>query len=203
LIPRLFDPWEGRVIVDGMDLRDVQLSSLRARVALLLQDPFLLPLTVAENIAYGRPDANRDEVIAAAVAANADDFIRRLPEGYDAVLGEGGATLSGGEKQRLAIARALLKDAPVLILDEPTSALDANTEGLLLEALDRLMAGRTTFIIAHRLSTIRYADRIVVLDKGQIVETGTHEELSASNGHYHRFHSLQFSSNLAASGARE
>jgi len=191
LIPRFFDPWQGRVMIDGMDLRDVQLASLRKHVALVLQEPFLLPLTVAENIAYGRPEASRDEVVAAAVAASADGFIRRLPEGYDTVIGERGATLSGGEKQRISIARALLKDAPILILDEPTSALDAETEALLLEALDRLIAGRTTFIIAHRLSTIRNADRIVVMDDGQIIETGTHQELLAANGQYHRFHSLQ------------
>ena len=191
LIPRFFDPWEGRVTLDGKDLRDIQLSSLRSQVAILLQDPFLLPLTVAENIAYGRPSASRGEVVAAAVAANADQFIQRLPKGYDTVIGERGATLSGGEKQRLAIARALLKDAPVLILDEPTSALDAETESLLFEALDRLMQGRTTFIIAHRLSTIRRANRIVVLAEGKVVERGTHQELLKAGGPYHRLHEMQ------------
>ncbi|MHC4177690.1 MAG: ABC transporter ATP-binding protein, partial [Planctomycetota bacterium] len=191
LILRLFDPWQGRVIIDGMDVRDVKLSSLRANVALVLQEPFLLPLTVEENIAYGRPTASREDIVAAAVAANAHEFIRELPEGYDTVIGERGATLSGGQKQRLAIARALLKNAPVLILDEPTSALDAETESQLLEALERLMAGRTTFIIAHRLSTIRAADRIVVLDQGRIVEVGTQLELLATGGHYYRFYALQ------------
>jgi ATP-binding cassette subfamily B protein/subfamily B ATP-binding cassette protein MsbA len=192
LILRFFDPWQGQVTIDGMDVRDVKLSSLRANVALVLQEPFLLPLTVEENIAYGRPTASLEDIVAAAVAANAHEFIRELPEGYDTVIGERGATLSGGQKQRLAIARALLKNAPVLILDEPTSALDAETESQLLEALERLMAGRTTFIIAHRLWTIRVADRIVVLDKGLIVEMGTQEKLLASQGPYYRLHSLQF-----------
>jgi ATP-binding cassette, subfamily B, bacterial len=149
-----------------------------------LQEPFIFPLTVAENIAYGRPDATREEIVAAAVAASADDFIRRLPGGYDSIIGERGATLSGGEKQRLAIARAFLKDAPILILDEPTSALDARTEAKLLDALNRLMKGRTTLIIAHRLSTIRNADRILVIDKGEIVEEGRHAELMQGGGLY-------------------
>jgi len=191
LISRLFDPWEGQVVVDGMDVRDATLASLRSHVAVVLQDPFLLPVTVAENIAYGRLKASHDEVVAAAVAANADGFIRRLPNGYQTVIGERGATLSGGEKQRLAIARALLKDAPILILDEPTSALDASTEALLLEALDRLMRGRTTFIIAHRFSTIRNANKILVMDAGRIVETGTHAELLKANTLYKRYLKLQ------------
>ena len=172
LIPRFFDPWEGRVLFDGIDAREIQLSSLRSRIAMVLQEPFLQPLSVAENIAFGRPDATREEIVAAAVAANADEFVRRLPYGYDTVLDQRGASLSGGERQRLAIARALLKDAPVLILDEPTAALDAQTEALLLEALERLMAGRTTIIIAHRPSTIRRADRIVTLEAGRVVEAG-------------------------------
>jgi ATP-binding cassette subfamily B protein/subfamily B ATP-binding cassette protein MsbA len=191
LIPRFFDPWQGRVLFDGVDLRQVKLKNLRSQVALLLQEPFLLPLTVAENIAYGRPNASRNELVAAAATANADEFIRQLPQGYETVLGEQGATLSGGQKQRLAIARALLKQAAVLILDEPTSALDAQTEALLLEALERLMAGRTTFIIAHRLSTIRRADRIVVLEGGKIIEVGSHEQLLAAGGAYSRFYQLQ------------
>jgi ATP-binding cassette subfamily B protein len=191
LIPRFFDPWEGRVILDGRDIRDIELESLRRQIALVLQDPFLLPLTAAENIAYGRPEANRDEVVAAAVAANADGFIRELPEGYDTVLSERGASLSGGQKQRLAIARALLKDAPILIFDEPTSALDAQTEALLLEALGRLIGGRTTFIIAHRLSTIRNADRILVLHNGRVAEIGTHQELIAANNIYAQLHIRQ------------
>jgi len=193
LIPRFFDPWQGRVLFDGVDVREIQLKSLRSQVALVLQEPFLLPLTVAQNIAYGRPEASREEIVAAALAANVEEFIQRLPQGYDTVIGERGARLSGGQKQRLAIARALLKDAPVLILDEPTSALDAQTETLLMEALERLMVGRTTFIIAHRLSTIRQADRIVVLEAGKVVEMGTHQELLAIHGLYYRWHRVQSS----------
>ena len=192
LIPRFFDPWEGQVTIDGIDIREAQLRSVREQVALVLQEPFILPLTIAENIAYGRPDASRQEIIAAATAARAHDFIDRLPDGYDTVVGERGATLSGGEKQRLSIARALLKNPPILILDEPTSALDAATEALLMEALERLMAGRTTFIIAHRLSTVRHADQIVVLEHGRVVERGNHDELIGSDGLYSRYCSMQF-----------
>ena len=186
LIPRFFDPWEGSVSLDGTDLRDMEVSAVRQQVALVLQEPFLLPLSIADNIAYGRPRADRDAIAAAAVAANADRFIRRLPNGYDTLLDESGQGLSGGEQQRIAIARALIKDAPVLILDEPTSALDAETESLVLEALEHLMKGRTTFIIAHRLSTVRRADKIIVLDRGEIVECGTHEALFTAGGLYRR-----------------
>jgi ATP-binding cassette subfamily B protein/subfamily B ATP-binding cassette protein MsbA len=191
LIPRFLDPWTGSVRVDGHDVRDLQVQSLRQQVALLLQEPFLFPMTVAENIAYARPGATRGEIEAAARAARADEFITRLPAGYDTVLGERGATLSGGERQRLAIARALVKDAPILILDEPTSALDAETERLVMEALERLMRGRTVLIIAHRLSTVRRADRIVVVDDGSVREAGTHEALVGAGGVYARLQALQ------------
>jgi ATP-binding cassette subfamily B protein/subfamily B ATP-binding cassette protein MsbA len=196
LLPRFFDPDEGCVRLDGHDLRDLRLRQVRGSVSLVLQESFLFPFSIAENIAYGRPGASRVEIVAAARAANADRFISDLPDGYDTVVGERGATLSGGERQRVAIARALLKDAPVLILDEPTSALDAETEGALLQALERLMVGRTTVIIAHRLSTVRRADQILVLRDGRIVERGRHEELLALEGHYARMHGIQHGTTL-------
>jgi len=201
LVSRFFDPSRGRITFDGVDIRHVTLSSLRSQVSVVFQDAFLLPLTVAENIRYGRPGASQEEVIEAARAAQADEFIRLLPQGYDTVLGEGGVSLSGGERQRLTIARALLKDASVLILDEPTSALDAQTEASLVEAIERLMAGRTTFVIAHRLSTVRKADRIIVLDHGQVVESGTHEELLDGAGLYQRLHASQFAGASGRGGA--
>jgi ATP-binding cassette subfamily B protein/subfamily B ATP-binding cassette protein MsbA len=184
LLVRFFDPWEGAITVGGIDLRDVRHKSLRGQIGMVLQDPFIFPVTIAENIAYGRPAAALADIEAAAVAANAHTFIERLAQGYDTVVGERGATLSGGEKQRLSIARAFLKDAPVLILDEPTSALDARTEGALLKALERLMRDRISFVVAHRLSTIRAASRILVLDGGRIVEAGSHRELLAAGGLY-------------------
>jgi ATP-binding cassette subfamily B protein/subfamily B ATP-binding cassette protein MsbA len=192
LVPRFFDPWEGRVLVDGHDVRDVQLKSLRNHIAIVLQEAFLFPLTIAENIAYGAPDATMTEIESAGRAANAHEFIVKLPSGYQTVVGERGATLSGGERQRISIARALLKNAPILILDEPTSALDAATESALLGALDRLTQGRATFIIAHRLSTVRRATRIVTLQDGRIVENGTHDELLGRGGVYAGFYKMQF-----------
>jgi ATP-binding cassette, subfamily B, bacterial len=198
LIPRFFDSWKGRVLIDGRDVRQIKLKSLRNQVGIVLQEPFLFPLTIAENIAYGKPTASIEEIKEAAKLANAHQFIEKLSEGYDTIIGERGATLSGGERQRLSIARALLKNAPVLILDEPTSALDAQTEELLLEALERLMKGRTTFIIAHRLSTVRKADQILVIDNGRIVEHGSHEQLLSNKGLYYRFHRIQFQEQAAA-----
>jgi ATP-binding cassette subfamily B protein/subfamily B ATP-binding cassette protein MsbA len=191
LIPRFHDPAAGRVLFNGTDVRQLRRQSLRAHIAIVHQEPLLLPLTIAENIRYGRPEATDAEVHAAATAASADGFIRRLPQGYDTPVGERGATLSGGERQRLAIARALVKDAPLLILDEPTAALDGETEQLLMEALDRLMVGRTAIIIAHRLSTVRRADRVVVLKDGRIIEEGSHRELYRRGGTYARLCDLQ------------
>jgi len=197
LVPRFFDPWKGRVTLDGVDIRNVRLADLRSQMSIVLQDSFLMPLSVADNIAYGRPGAGREEIVAAAVAAQADAFIRQLPEGYDTVIGERGANLSGGERQRIAIARALLRDAPILILDEPTSSVDSRTEASLIEAFSRLMEGRTTLIIAHRLSTIRHAHRIAVLDHGRLVELGSHEALIQLEGLYWRFHAQQFKAPLS------
>jgi ATP-binding cassette subfamily B protein/subfamily B ATP-binding cassette protein MsbA len=191
LVPRFFDPSSGTVSIDGSDLRDVTVASVRSSVSLVLQESFLFPLSLAENIAFGRPSATAEEIEAAARAANAHAFIERLPEGYATVVGERGATLSGGERQRVAIARALLRDAPILILDEPTSALDAETEALLLEALGRLMQGRTTLIIAHRLSTIRNADTVVVLGDGRVLEHGPPDQLLAAGGAFARLHDAQ------------
>jgi ATP-binding cassette subfamily B protein/subfamily B ATP-binding cassette protein MsbA len=191
LLPRFFDPWSGQVCLDGQDLRSLTLSSLRAQVSIVLQEPFLLPLSVAENIAYGRPDATHEDIVAAAERANAHEFVHRLPHGYDTVCGERGTTLSGGQRQRLAIARALLKDAPIIILDEPTSALDMESQELILEAFAKLMEDRTTLIIAHRLSTIRNADRVVVVENGRIIEANRHLELICRGGRYHHLHSLQ------------
>jgi ATP-binding cassette subfamily B protein/subfamily B ATP-binding cassette protein MsbA len=201
LAARFFDPWEGRVTLDGRDLRDVTVASLREQVSVVLQEPFLFAASVAENVSYGRPEATREQVESACRAANADEFVCRLPEGYDTVVGERGATLSGGQRQRLSIARALLRDAPVLILDEPTSALDAETEHLIGEALRRLEQGRTTFIIAHRLSTIRAADKIIVLKDGVITEEGTHAELLARGGLYADLYQAQFGGEVRGDSA--
>lgn len=192
LIPRFFDVTSGRILVDGHDVRDVTLDSLRAQIAKVTQETILFNDTVHNNIAYGQPDISRDKVIEAARTALAHDFILRMPEGYDTVIGEKGFRLSGGERQRLAIARALLKNTPILILDEATSALDAESESLVQAALGNLMTGRTVVVIAHRLSTVRRANRIVVLEQGRITAIGTHEELLQISPTYQRLYQLQF-----------
>lgn len=193
LIPRFYEPTAGRILLDGSDTREIRLDSLRALTGVVSQDTVLFNDTVYRNIAYGAAGTkSRDAVVAAARAANAHDFIMELPQGYDTVLGERGTRLSGGQRQRLAIARALLTDPPILILDEATSALDAESERLVQEAIERLLENRTVFVIAHRLSTVAHADVILVLDRGRVVERGTHEELLGRRGVYHRLHSLQF-----------
>jgi subfamily B ATP-binding cassette protein MsbA len=186
LIPRFYDATSGRVSIDGHDVRDVTLASLREQIALVTQEPFLFDDTIRANIAYARPEADEAQIEAAARAAAAHDFITALPHGYDTTVGEAGARLSGGQRQRIAIARAFLKDAPILLLDEATSALDTESEAQVQAALSRLMAGRTTMLIAHRLSTVRGADRIYVVDKGRIVETGDHASLLKKRGLYAR-----------------
>lgn len=191
LIPRFYDVNEGAIKLDGHDVRDLKLDSLRKQISIVLQDVFLFHGTVRENILFGRPGASEEEMIRAAKIANAHEFIMDLQDGYDTLIGERGIKLSGGQKQRLSIARAVLKDAPILILDEATSAVDTETELLIQQALERLIAGRTTIIIAHRLSTIRSADQIVVLEGRQIVEQGTHAQLFSNGGLYHRLCTIQ------------
>ena len=194
LVARFYDPNEGLVLVDGRDVRDCTLHSLRSQISIVSQDTVLFDDTVKNNIAYGRPAATDAEIEAAAKAAYAHEFVQRLPNGYDALIGENGVKLSGGERQRLAIARAILRDPPILILDEATSSLDSESERIVQMAIANVMKNRTTLVIAHRLSTIQNADRIVVMDRGRIVESGSHEELLSRDGIYRRLHAIQFQS---------
>jgi subfamily B ATP-binding cassette protein MsbA len=192
MIPRFYDPTSGSIQIDGHDLRAITQDSLRAQLAIVPQDTMLFGGTIRENILYGRLDASEADMIAAAQAANAHDFIMGFPQQYETVVGERGAKLSGGQRQRIAIARAILKDPRILLLDEATSALDNESEGLVQEALNRLMQNRTTLIIAHRLSTIKVAHRIAVMEAGQIIELGTHDELIERDGLYARLYAMQF-----------
>ena len=192
LIGRFYDPQKGVVKIDGQDVRNYKMKSLRKQMSFVLQETLLFKATIWQNIAYGKPEASRSEILRAAKLANADEFITRLPEGYDTMVGEKGLTLSGGQRQRIAIARAIIRDAPILILDEPTSGLDAASEELVFEALNRLMENKTALVIAHRLATVRRADVIFVLDKGTIVERGTHDELLAAGGLYAQLYEIQF-----------
>jgi subfamily B ATP-binding cassette protein MsbA len=192
LIPRFYDVTRGAILIDGVDIREVSISSLRNQIAIVTQDPILFDDTIRNNIAYGNKNASNDDIEMAAKAAYAYDFIRRLPDNFDASLGELGGRLSGGEKQRICIARALLKDAPILILDEATSSLDSEAEKSVQKALENLMRGRTTFVIAHRLSTISYAQKIIVIVGGKIVEEGNQNELIARQGEYYKLYQMQF-----------
>ncbi|HEY9658914.1 MAG TPA: ATP-binding cassette domain-containing protein, partial [Allocoleopsis sp.] len=192
LLPRFYDPQAGQILIDGIDIRDVTLRSLRRQIGIVPQETVLFSGTIAENIAFGQKYFDLESVQEAAKIANAHQFISQFPDGYNAWVGERGVNLSGGQRQRIAIARAVLLNPRILILDEATSALDSESEALVQEALERLMQGRTVFIIAHRLATVRRADRILVLEKGQIVESGTHAELLARGDRYARFYAQQF-----------
>jgi ATP-binding cassette subfamily B protein len=198
LIPRFYDPSHGAVKIDGQDVRRFEQKSLRSQISFVLQDTVLFHGPIWQNIAYGKPDASRAQILRAAELANANEFIEKMPEGYNSMVGERGITLSGGQRQRIAIARAIIRDTPILILDEPSSGLDAASEHLVFEALDRLMEGKTCIIVAHRLATIRRADIIFVVQDGGIVESGKHEDLLKSGGLYAEFHELQFQVNEPA-----
>jgi len=191
LVPRFYDPVEGSILIDGQNVRGSLVRSLRGQISMVLQDSLLFRGTIRDNIAFGAPASSDAAIVAAAKTANAHDFIERLPEGYNTVIAEGGLTLSGGQRQRVSIARAVLRNSPILVLDEPTSGLDAIAERAVVEALGAASKGRTTLIIAHRLATLRFADRIVVMDAGQIVECGTHQQLSGVQGFYSRLFELQ------------
>jgi ABC-type multidrug transport system fused ATPase/permease subunit len=202
LIPRFYDAIAGRVLVDGTSVDAYKLAALRSQIGFVLQETVLSRGTIRENIAYGRPGASDEEVIAAAKLANADEFIARMPHGYDSVVGERGDTLSGGQRQRIGIARAVIRDSPIMILDEPTAALDTESERLVIEGLERLMKGRTVIMIAHRLSTLRDADKIIVLKDGVVAEEGTNDELIARGGVYAELHRIQYETSPAqATGA--
>lgn len=201
LIPRFYDPTKGRVLIDGADIRDWKLVSLRREVGFVLQETILFSGTIRDNIAYGRPDATPEEIVAAAKLANADEFIVKMPQGYDSIVGERGDTLSGGQRQRIGIARALIRKSPILILDEPTAALDTESEQLVVEGLERLMKGRTVIMIAHRLSTIRDADTIIVLKDGVVAEQGTHDELVKRGGVYAELYHIQYGTPAAPAAA--
>ena len=191
MVPRFYDPAGGRVLIDGVDLRDFTIQGLRGQIGFVLQDTVLFRGTIHDNIAYGRPTATDAEIVEAAKLANADEFIAKMPDGYNTMVGERGLTLSGGQRQRIGIARAIIRNAPILILDEPTAALDTESEKLVMEALERLMKGRTVLTIAHRLSTIRDAHKILVLKDGVVAEEGTHDELVARNGIYAELYRVQ------------
>jgi subfamily B ATP-binding cassette protein MsbA len=197
LIPRFYDPTSGAVKIDGRDVREYKVNPLREQIGYVLQDTVLFRGTILENIAFGRPNATRDEIVAAAQLANADEFIARMPKGYDTMVGERGSTLSGGQRQRIGIARVMVRNSPILLLDEPTAALDSESEKAVIEALERLMKGRTVVTIAHRLSTIRDADKIIVISGGVVAESGTHGELMALNGIYAGLHRTQFDASAA------
>ncbi|PYS25758.1 MAG: ABC transporter ATP-binding protein, partial [Acidobacteria bacterium] len=192
LLPRFYETVSGQIRIDGTDIRRFKQKSLREQISFVLQETLLFRATVAENIAYGKPNATHEEIVRAAKLANADEFIDRMPDGYDTMIGERGVTLSGGQRQRVTIARAIIRDSPILILDEPSAGLDAASEKLVFDALENLMEGKTSIVIAHRLATVRRADVIFVIDQGRVVEQGTHEELLAGGGLYSRLYELQF-----------